>query len=59
MSCPKCRCKVSYQYDSGDDCVQADDSLERCAACGHVFYIEDSADEDDECAAASSEGRKP
>lgn len=48
MACPKCGCKVSYQYDRGDDMEQTDERLERCAACRHVFDIEDSADEDEE-----------
>lgn len=48
MACPKCGCKVSYQYDDGWDGVQYFENLERCAACGEVFDIEDSADEDDE-----------
>jgi hypothetical protein len=50
MACPKCGCKVHYTYDEGTDCGEAsDERLERCAACRHVFDIEDSADEDDEC----------
>ena len=48
MACPKCGCKVSYQYDPGDDLEQTDERLERCAACRHVFDIDDSADEDDD-----------
>lgn len=48
MACPKCGCKVAYQYDPGDDLEQTDERLERCAACRHVFDIEDSADEEDE-----------
>jgi hypothetical protein len=48
MACPKCGCKETYQYDDGDDCGMADDSLERCAACGHVFYVDDHLPEDDE-----------
>lgn len=50
MACPKCGCKVTYQYDGGagyDDCSEFDDRLERCAACGDVFDIEDSTDEDE------------
>lgn len=48
MACPECGCKVHYPYDDGDD-LCADDNLERCAACGAVFDIEDSAEElDDE-----------
>lgn len=57
MACPSCGCKVHYQFDGwGDDCATADDRMERCAACGHVFDIEDSADEDDEDAATPAQG---
>lgn len=45
MSCPKCKCKVCYQYDDED---APDDDWERCAACGLVFHIDDHAPEDDE-----------
>jgi len=49
MACPKCGCKTTYQFDGyGDDLEQSDDRLERCAACGEVFDIEDSADEYDD-----------
>lgn len=49
MSCPQCGCKVHYSYDGGaDDSEPFGDELQRCAACGHVFDIEDSAPEDDE-----------
>lgn len=48
MACPKCGCKVHYQYDDGDDCGPHTEGLERCAACGEVFHIEDGADEDDD-----------
>lgn len=48
MACPKCGCKVHYQYDDGDDCGPHTEGLERCAACGHIFDIEDSADEEEE-----------
>ena len=48
MACPKCGCKVHYQYDSGLDGEQRDENLERCAACGEIFDIEDAAAEDDE-----------
>lgn len=36
MSCPKCKCKVCYQYD--DD--NYPDILEKCANCGFVFDAE-------------------
>lgn len=50
MACPKCGCKVAYQYDGGggfDGIDGFDERLERCAACGEVFDIEDEAPEDD------------
>lgn len=47
MACPKCGCKVAYQYNEADFGPD-DERLERCAACGKVFDIEDSADEDDD-----------
>jgi hypothetical protein len=47
MACPKCGCKVSYQYDNGDDCGPTDDRLERCAACGEVFDLDDHTNEED------------
>lgn len=48
MACPKCECKTTYHYcDGGEDVGPADDEdLERCAACGHIFYIENHTDED-------------
>ena len=54
MACPKCGCKVHYQYDGGagwsdylgDGECQTD--LQRCAACGAVFDIEDSTEEEDD-----------
>lgn len=47
MACPKCKCKVCYQYD--DDDYQAEDNrLERCAMCGHIFDAElEGLDDDD------------
>lgn len=48
MSCPRCGCKETYQYDEGDECHVSDGSLERCAACGQIFEIEDHAPEDDD-----------
>jgi ABC-type enterochelin transport system substrate-binding protein len=49
MACPKCGCKVHYQYNEADF-GQDDERMERCAACGEIFDIEDSADECAECA---------
>ena len=48
MACPKCGCKVHYQYNGGDDWSEFTENLERCAACGEVFDIEDSTDEEDD-----------
>ena len=48
MACPACGCKVTYQYDSGCDGEQQPENMERCAACGHVFDIEDHADEEED-----------
>lgn len=50
MACPKCGCKTTYPYgrDDGSDMVIEDDERDRCAACGHVFYIEDHTPEDDD-----------
>lgn len=49
MACPECGCKVAYQHDDGEDdfCTKLDSGLERCAACGLVFDIEDHTPEDD------------
>lgn len=46
MACPKCGCKTTYTYDDDED--PQDDRLERCAACGEVFDVEDHAEEDDD-----------
>lgn len=49
MACPKCGCKVHYQYCDGDFTASADnEDLERCAACGNVFGSEDAADDEDD-----------
>lgn len=49
MACPnpECGCKETYQYDDEDFGIGADD-MQRCAACGHIFDIDDSADEEDD-----------
>ena len=47
MACPKCGCKETYEYVE-DDVLGLPDDQERCAACGHIFFFEDGADEDDE-----------
>ena len=48
MACPKCGCKETYQFDEGDDLSLSDDFWEHCAACGHIFDVEDSLSEDDD-----------
>lgn len=48
MACPDCGCKTTYLYDEGDDMPGGDERLERCAACGHIFDIEDAAPEDED-----------
>jgi uncharacterized protein YbaR (Trm112 family) len=48
MACPKCGCKETYQYDTGWDGEQSEEGLERCAACGEIFDIEDQAPEDED-----------
>ena len=48
MACQQCGCKTTYCYDEGDDMPGGDERLERCAACGAVFDIEDESPEDDE-----------
>lgn len=47
MACPQCRCKTCYQYNDADFGPD-DEDLERCAACGHVFFIEDHLPEDND-----------
>lgn len=46
MSCPKCGCKVTYGYYEDD--MDSDTDMERCAACWHIFYIDDAMDDEDE-----------
>jgi hypothetical protein len=48
MACPSCGCKVHYQFNSEDNFAGDDERLERCAACGAVFDIEDAADDEDD-----------
>ena len=47
MACPKCGCKETYEYVE-DDVLGLPDDQERCAACGHIFFFEDGADEDED-----------
>ena len=46
MSCPNCNCKEVYQFDDEED--PRDDRLQRCAACGEIFDLDDHAPENDE-----------
>lgn len=46
MACPSCGCKTVYGFDDEDE--PGDDRLQRCAACGEVFNLDDHADEDDD-----------
>ena len=46
MACHKCGCKVHYQFDDED--YGEDERMQRCAACGEVFDLDDAADEDDD-----------
>lgn len=48
MACPKCGCKVTYQYDDDWEFCSVEPEDERCANCGHIFWIEDSLPEEDE-----------
>lgn len=50
MACPKCGCKEVYGYnDDDEDICSADfENLNRCAACGEIFHLEDELDEDDD-----------
>ena len=42
--------KVMYPYgrDDGSDYEIDDGDRDRCAACGHVFYLDDELPEDDD-----------
>lgn len=46
MSCPNCKCKVTYPYDDSD-CGMGTPDMERCSACGHIFWDELGIDDDD------------
>lgn len=50
MACPACGCKTTYCYDDEDYAPAGE--LERCAACGVIFYDEDHILEDDDEEAA-------
>lgn len=45
MACPKCECKVAYPYYEDD--LDSDTDMERCANCGHIFYIDEALEDDD------------
>lgn len=48
MACPRCGCKTTYYFDSEDEYIQEDYEMDRCAACGCIFYLMDcDGDEDD------------
>lgn len=48
MSCPKCGCKVTYNYDCTYEGMGMDEGLERCSACGYIFYdYIEGVDDDD------------
>lgn len=49
MACPFCGCKTVYQFDDEDD--PHDDRMQRCAACGQVFDLDDHTEEDDDLCA--------
>ncbi len=70
MACPKCGCKVTYQYDDGWDLLQEPvaENLERCAACGEIFDIDDHTPEEEDdydvtdeptCKRCHGDGRDP
>jgi DNA-directed RNA polymerase subunit RPC12/RpoP len=50
MACPECGCKVTYQYNDFEAEFELGSEagyLNRCAACGAVFDLEDETEEDD------------
>lgn len=48
MACPKCGCKETYYYEIGDDAMPGPDDIERCAACGYIFYTEEAEPEEED-----------
>lgn len=48
MACPKCECKTTYPYVKDDEWMSFEAEKERCAACGHIFFVEDHLEEYDE-----------
>ncbi len=46
MACPHCGCKTVYSFEDEDE--PEDDWLQRCAACGAVFDLDEHVDEDDD-----------
>lgn len=61
MACPVCGCQTAYPFDDKDNPL--DDRLQRCAACGEVFDLEDQADEGDDdmqpCPRCHGDGMDP
>ncbi len=47
MACPKCNCRVTHYYSDDWDMDNGDSGMERCANCGHIFYDEYTADDED------------
>lgn len=47
MACPKCGCKVTYTYCE-DDILGLPGDQERCSYCGHIFYVDDSSEDESE-----------
>lgn len=45
MACPNCGCKETYEFNDLDDVEGF--GIQRCAACGSTFYLDDEIPEDD------------
>lgn len=45
MACPQCGCKTVYEF--ADEDGPQDDRVQRCAACGAIFDLDDEDPEDD------------
>lgn len=48
MACPLCGCRETYEYDDPEEADYGHGDLQRCAACGSVFSIDDELTEDDD-----------
>ena len=46
MSCPKCKCQVTYFYE--EDPIEDDYDMERCSACGYIFFFDEAGPDNDE-----------